>query len=43
MAKTGTKLGLVDLSSDVSLAGASTGKTGTKLGLVDLSSNVPLQ
>ena len=41
MSKSGTKLGPVDLSSDVHpLLEASSGKSGTKLGPVDLSSDV---
>ena len=41
MAKSGTQLGPVDMSSDVPLVEASIGQ-GWYSGLVDLSSNVPL-
>ena len=42
MAKSGTKLGLVDLSSDVPPGVRHlVAKSGTKLGLVDLSSDLP--
>ena len=41
MAKTGTKLGPVNLSLDVPPVEHLVAKTSTKLGLVDLSSDVP--
>ena len=41
-AKSGTKLGLVDLSSDVPPVEASSGQEWYNLGLIDLSSDVPL-
>ena len=41
MVKSGTKLGLFDLSSDVLPVEYLVAKSGTKSGLVDLNSNVP--
>ena len=41
MAKTGTKLGLVDLSSDYPLVEASGGQAHMKVGLDELSSDIP--
>ena len=41
VAKSGTKLGPVKLSSDVPPVEASSGQSGTQLGLVDLSTDEP--
>ena len=42
MAKIGTKLGLVDLRSDIPLVEASSGQEWYYIGLVDLSSDIHL-